>query len=410
MKKLFCVVLCMVLSMSLCACGDDTPQEAKGPTMDGATLVTFGDSLTALSTWPMTVAEELNMRLVNAGIGGHTTADAAKRFERDVLAHDPDFVILCFATNDFYRKNGIEPQVSLADYTNNLVSFIEQLRAVGATPILMTPPFISEGASGGPTLYPEGTVNKALDTYVDAMRTVAEEQKVDLIDIHTICDDYSVLDFLIADGVHLSTLANEVYTAEITSYMKKHFTVDKNAARVTQPTAPALEKGAWTKSLISNDPADWLEVFDGTLEMKQAGDGITFANTTGEWPEAHYNLALDEAIVARVSGSSLHIEMTLQASTNILLFFNGATPTLAYSNAYVSLTDALKKADPTIRTSGSDILGGQTVDCTIPLVDIVPVSLMAENGTIAFTGVKVFAVGAAGLPLTIHDLSVTQTK
>lgn len=401
MKKCLCILLSLILCLSLCACGE------QAPVMDGKTLVTIGGSITSLSTWPQEVANALNMKLVNAGIGGHTSADGALRFERDVLSHDPDFVIICFGTNDFYRQNGTAPRVSLEDYRANLIGFIEQLRDVDAVPILMTPPFISESASGGPTLYPEGTVNLALDTYVEAMRDIASEYEVDLIDIHKECDAYSITTFLVSDGVHLSALANEVYTDTITAYMKEHFTVDEDAPCVTQPTAPALEKGAWTKSLISFDPAAWLEVFDGTVEMVSSDNGITFRNTTGAWPEAHYNLALDEGIVAPIAGSTLHVDMTLQAAANIILFLNGATPTLAYKNDYISLTDALKKADPTLRTSGSDILGGQTIDCTIPLASLIPTSMLREDGTVLFTGVKVFVVGAAGLPLTIHDLSVT---
>ena len=137
---------------------------ASAPVMDGKTLVTFGDSITALSTWPQSVAKALNMNLVNSGIGGNTTDHAKARFERDVLAHNPDFVIMCFGTNDFYRVTKAAPRVDVATYKQNLVYFINQIRAIGATPILMTPPFISESASGGPSMYPEGTVNGALDT------------------------------------------------------------------------------------------------------------------------------------------------------------------------------------------------------------------------------------------------------
>lgn len=81
--------------------------------LDGSTLVTFGDSLTALSSWPQASAEELNMYLVNSGIGGHTSADALNRFDRDVASKDPDFVTIAFGTNDFVRLSGTKSQVSL---------------------------------------------------------------------------------------------------------------------------------------------------------------------------------------------------------------------------------------------------------------------------------------------------------
>lgn len=399
MKKPLAVLLSLALCMPLCGCG------AK-PAAEAPTLVTFGDSLTALSTWPQETAAALNMRLVNAGIGGHTTEHGAARLERDVLSAKPDYAIICFGSNDFYRKNGITPQVTVAKYTENLTAFVTQLRDAAVTPILMTPPFISENASGGAGNYPQGSVNAALDEYVEAMRGVAKDCDVDLIDIHKVCDAYTIGTFLSADGVHLSTLGNKVYTDTITDFMKEKYPTDPDAPKVTLPTAPAPIKAGTTASLISFEPTDWLEVFPDTVTATADGDSITFANTNGQWPEMHYNLSLDKAVVVPAEGSTLHIKADLKAGTNILVFFGGNTPTRQYSGDYLSLTSALKAADPTVKASGDDLLGGQSIDCTIDLADIVSTS-MRDGDNIVITGVKVFVVGAADTPLTIHDLSVT---
>ena len=147
MKKLISLVLSALLLATAVPFVGAAPA-ADAPVLDGKTLVTFGDSITALSTWPQNAAQSLNMKLVNSGIGGNTTAHGLARFDRDVAAHDPDFVIMCFGTNDFYRADGKNPRVDLATYKTNLKTFIDKVRALGATPILMTPPFISEGASG----------------------------------------------------------------------------------------------------------------------------------------------------------------------------------------------------------------------------------------------------------------------
>ncbi len=399
MKKSLAVLLSLALCMPLCGCG------AK-PAAEAPTLVTFGDSLTALSTWPQATATALNMRLVNAGIGGHTTEHGAARFERDVLSAKPDYVIICFGSNDFYRKNGITPQVTVAKYTEHLTAFVTQLRDAKVTPLLMTPPFISENASGGAGNYPQGSVNAALDEYVEAMRGVAKDCDVDLIDIHKVCDAYTVGTFLCADGVHLSALGNKVYTDTITDFMKEKYPTDPDIPKVTLPTAPAPLPSGTTASLISFEPTDWLEVFPDTVTATADEDSITFANTNGQWPEMHYNLSLDKAVVVPAEGSTLHIKADLKAGTNILVFFGGNTPTRQYSGDYLSLTSALKAADPTVKTSGDDLLGGQSLDVTLSLADVVPTS-MRDGDNIVITGVKVFVVGAADTPLTIHDLSVT---
>ena len=405
MKKRLSYFLVLSLLCGLCAC-----TTAK-PLLDGATLVTFGASNTALSQWPSEVAKELNMNLVNAGIGGNTTAHGIARFERDVASADPDFVTICFGTNDFYRKNGLDPQVTPEDYRQNLMTMVEQTEALGAVPILITSPIITETASGGAARYPEGSVNEALDVYVEAMREVAKETKTALVDIHALCDEqYSATDFLSGDGVHLSPLGDKAFADAVIAYMKAHFRGDPDAPRVEQPTAPTAEKGVWTKSIVSADPEDWLIIYPDTIvaDTDEHGD-VRFANTTGEWPEVHYSPKLQDGIAAPVSGSYLTVDLELEAAANILLFFNGNTPTVQTGNQYVSLTAALKKQIPSLRVSGDDILGGQRVQCTLSLVSLTGGRFLREDGSLLFSGVKLFVIGDAGKTVTIHELSVTTT-
>ncbi len=411
MKKLISILLCVLLTLGIAPVCFAAPA-ADAPLMDGATLVTFGDSITALSTWPQSVATALNMRLVNSGIGGNTTDHGAARFERDVTAHDPDFVIMCFGTNDFYRADGVNPRVDVATYKANLQTFITDIRAIGAEPILMTPPFISPAASGGPSLYPEGSVNYALDVYVDAMRDTAAAYNVGLIDIHKECDTggYTVESFLISDGVHLSAQGNQVYTDTICAFMNDNYRSDPTAPRVEQPKAPAAEPGAWTKPIAPTDLNDWLIIYPDTMYGVQEADGsVSFANTNGLWPEVHYSPTIDEGITVPVTGSYLTIDMEFEAGSNVALFFNGPNPTLTYASTYVSLTKILKEKIPTLQTSGDDILGGQSVYTTLPLEDVVPASFIADDGTVVFTGVKIFVVGAAHKKVTLKELSVTTT-
>ncbi|MEQ9065829.1 MAG: GDSL-type esterase/lipase family protein [Gimesia chilikensis] len=70
-----------------------------------ATIVTFGDSTTAtrgpLVVYSMILAKELPqqgvpVKVINAGIGGNTTQNAVARFEKDVLAKQPDLVVIQF--------------------------------------------------------------------------------------------------------------------------------------------------------------------------------------------------------------------------------------------------------------------------------------------------------------------------
>ncbi|MBE6763338.1 MAG: hypothetical protein E7553_03150 [Ruminococcaceae bacterium] len=406
MKKAIVCILSVLLFCSLCAC------TVEKPLLDGATLVTFGASNTSLSRWPSEAANELNMHLVNAGVGGNTTAHGLARFEQDVASADPDFVTICFGTNDFYRKNGIDPQVAPEEYRQNLTEMVERTRALDAVPILITSPVITETASGGAARYPEGSVNAALDVYVNIMREVAKETDTDLVDIHAVCDEhYSAAEFLSSDGVHLSPLGNKVFADALISYMTAHFRQDLDAPRVERPTAPTAQKGPWTKSLIPEAPEGWRILYPGTVVADTDENGhVVFSNTTGEWPEVHYSPKLTDSIAVPVAGSYLTVDLELKAATHILLFFNGDTPTVPTENQYLSLTSAIKTQLPSLRTSGDDILGGQHVQCTIPLSALTGGRYLRDDATLLFSGVKMFIIGDAGKTVTVNELSITATK
>lgn len=73
------------------------------------TIVAFGDSTTAprgnLVVYSTLLQSELfaqgqPIRVVNSGVGGNTTEVARDRFERDVLAYQPDLVVVQFGIND----------------------------------------------------------------------------------------------------------------------------------------------------------------------------------------------------------------------------------------------------------------------------------------------------------------------
>ncbi len=405
MKKMTAVLLLM--SLLSCLCLPASAEEEK--VLDGCVLVTFGASNTALPSWPMDVAEELNMHLVNSGIGGNDTSHGRVRFQRDVLAHDPDFVTICFGTNDFNRQKTGEPQVTPEDYRANLVYFITELKKIDAVPILVTSPIIQEYACGGGSLYPQGTVNEGLDVYVNIVRELAEEYKVPLVDVHAMMDEsYTADEVLVSDGVHLTETGNKVFTDGLVEYFRANYKNDPDAPRVERPKAPEPQEAPFTSSIMPFDPDGWLEVFPDTIVMtKEKNGALSFANTTGLWPEAHYSPSLDQSLPVPVRGSCLTIDIRLEAAMNIMLFFNGATPTIGYDGDYIRLTSILKAANPSLKMIGDDIQGGQHIKCTLMLEDIIPKGMIDENGNVVFSGVKLYVVGQAGKKITINKLEVT---
>ena len=82
-----------------------------------------------------------NYTVINAGVGGNTTADLLKRIDRDCLAHKPALTVLMIGTNDMNSRK----YIPLPQYRENLSTLIKKIKGVNSQVLLMTIcPFIDE--------------------------------------------------------------------------------------------------------------------------------------------------------------------------------------------------------------------------------------------------------------------------
>lgn len=117
----------------------------------GIVAVFLGDSITAgwrewgvlrpETAYPALWAQEVRQRypssalsIINAGLGGSTAADGLSRFQRDVLTHKPDLVVLCFGLNDAGAGAG-GPEA----FGARIARMVEQARSGGAACVYLTP-------------------------------------------------------------------------------------------------------------------------------------------------------------------------------------------------------------------------------------------------------------------------------
>jgi acyl-CoA thioesterase-1 len=115
--------------------------------------------------------------VVNFGVGSQTTALALPRMA-EVLATKPTHVVIMYGINDSWiDKDKTESRLSVADYSANLKKMIARLRQEKITPLLMT-----SNPVAAPKYPPER--NAHLKKYVEAMRRLAREEKVALIDVY----------------------------------------------------------------------------------------------------------------------------------------------------------------------------------------------------------------------------------
>ena len=192
--------------------------------LQGKTVVAFGDSLTNFcgNSYASHIAEDLGITVINAGVGGNNTYHARDRFETDVLAHDPDLVIIGFAGNDqAVKRDTRESIVPLAEYRANLVYFLEQIRARGGDVVFITvtptmPERYTPWEYNIHYIYEDGAV---LDRYCDAVRDIAREYRCGLVDIHREYDLIKLDDYMIADGMHPSDLGRRFLADCIGGYL-----------------------------------------------------------------------------------------------------------------------------------------------------------------------------------------------
>lgn len=163
-----------------------------------------------------------HMTLINAGRGGDTVFNAARRVARDVVPQSPDWVVIFVGVNDcrtwyarrswptwrtlsmgyyFLRRKGVWRAVTPRRYGVGLRALVDGLRQhVQARIALCTPATASESL--------DSRAERMLDAYAARVREVARERECALIDVRTA--------FLAAqtrpptayrltcDGVHLS--------------------------------------------------------------------------------------------------------------------------------------------------------------------------------------------------------------
>ena len=100
------------------------------------TIVLFGDS--RIETW-YPDPESGRFTFVNAGVTGETTSEMKRRFERDVVRLQPEYVLIQAGMNDLTASvtKGIkEPEKLLLDMQDNLDFFITTLEQQGVDVIV----------------------------------------------------------------------------------------------------------------------------------------------------------------------------------------------------------------------------------------------------------------------------------
>ena len=129
---------------------------------------------------------EGTVTVINLAAQGRSTKTFIKegRWQK-ALAEKPDFVMIQFGHNDSHAPNQPEATDPDTDYKEFLRHYVEEARAIGAYPILVTPMvrrnFDEHGTFTDAVVPPA----RSLLLYAGAMKQIGIEKSVPVIDLHT---------------------------------------------------------------------------------------------------------------------------------------------------------------------------------------------------------------------------------
>lgn len=224
---------CLLLVFMLCSSAFSTHR---------LKIVFFGDSITA--RWPSVervFAQRVPELLAQQGIvcdavisgmgsshsGRLEDNDFAKvrhgleRFEAEVLAHDPDIVVIGFGTNDAYIDSNIptgDSRISLEKYEANLAYMIRALQERGVKVILRTP---------CPFAFPEDRMyqDKRLQQYARVVRGLARRYRTGLSDNYKLFKSYGASQDgymrFFPDGVHPNDEGHALIAQSVAKEIRK---------------------------------------------------------------------------------------------------------------------------------------------------------------------------------------------
>lgn len=210
MKKIipFFSLVCIMMAFQ-------TPQQKER-------VIFFGDSITQAGVKPggyITVLQDLlkakgaqdKYEIIGAGIGGNKVYDLYLRMEEDVLAKNPNTVVIYIGVNDVWHKKSSGTGTDANKFEKFYSAIIDKLKARNIKVILCTPAAIGERTDFSNEL--DGDLN----LYSNMIRQLAQRYGLGLVDLRKAFLDYNLINnkenkesgILTSDRVHLNDQGNK---------------------------------------------------------------------------------------------------------------------------------------------------------------------------------------------------------
>jgi len=151
------------------------------------------------------------------------------RFQSDVLAHDPDWVVLEFGGNNEDLSNPARI-VSLEEFGALLIEYKKNLPAKTKTVIVTFPPVLDDFHAYGKMLAFEahyqkaGGIDKSVEPYREMTRAFAKENGLPIYDFHQELVALGMangrMTYTLDDGIHLTEEGNAILADGVFQILK----------------------------------------------------------------------------------------------------------------------------------------------------------------------------------------------
>ena len=159
---------------------------------------------------------------IGAGIGGNKVYDLYLRIENDVLAKEPDMVIIYIGVNDVWHKSSSGTGTDADKFERFYQALIDKLKARNIKIILCTPASIGEKTDfSNPQ---DGDMNE----YSNIIRRIAKRNELPIVDLRKAFHEYNLKNnpdnkdrgILTTDRVHLNAKGNQLVADEMWKVIK----------------------------------------------------------------------------------------------------------------------------------------------------------------------------------------------
>jgi isoamyl acetate esterase len=198
-------------------------------------VIFFGDSITQAGVQPggyimridsMCAKEGLknNYEWMGAGIGGNKIYDLYLRMEEDVLAKNPDKVLIYVGVNDVWHKASSGTGTDADKFEKFYQAVIKKLKDKNIKVILCTPAAIGEKTDFSNSQ--DGDLNE----YSKIIRNLATKNNLPVVDLRKAFLDYNLKNntdnrekgILTSDRVHLNAKGNQLVADEMWKVIKEN--------------------------------------------------------------------------------------------------------------------------------------------------------------------------------------------